>query len=114
LNASSRNFARSRAAASRSRFSGRPGATVATRTGNKPSEDRRNGKALTRELSAIVPKGRLAECGDDCYETPPEAVWALLEAERIPTMVWEPACAIALVLRARLDASCARLTSVVA
>lgn len=39
---------------------------------------------------------------DDLYETPPEAVEALLRAEPIPLRVWEPACgpgAIARVLR---------------
>src|SRR5262245_46338850 len=34
----------------------------------------------------------LADRRDDCYETPPEAVWALLDAERIPSTVWEPCC----------------------
>jgi hypothetical protein len=29
---------------------------------------------------------------DDCYETPPAAVHALLKVERIPRVVWEPAC----------------------
>jgi hypothetical protein len=45
----------------------------------------------------------LAERGDDLYETPPEAVKALLKAERIPRGIWEPACgpgAIVGVLRA--------------
>jgi hypothetical protein len=40
---------------------------------------------------------------DDCYETPPEAVHALLRAEQVPNTVWEPACgpgAIVNVLRA--------------
>jgi hypothetical protein len=30
--------------------------------------------------------------GDDLYETPPEAVHALLKAEQITGTVWEPAC----------------------
>ena len=41
--------------------------------------------------------------GDDLYQTPPEAVHALLRAEDIPSRVWEPACgpgSIARVLRA--------------
>jgi hypothetical protein len=29
---------------------------------------------------------------DDLYETPPEAVRSLLRAERLPMMIWEPAC----------------------
>jgi hypothetical protein len=67
--------------------------------------DRRNGKALsvTCALPAILRGGRLRERGDDCYQTPPEAVLALLKAEQIPAVVWEPACgpgAIARVLRA--------------
>lgn len=39
---------------------------------------------------------------DDLYETPTEAVNALLKAERLPDVIWEPACgrgAIARVLR---------------
>lgn len=31
------------------------------------------------------------ERGNDLYETPPEATWALLKAERLPTHIWEPA-----------------------
>jgi hypothetical protein len=45
----------------------------------------------------------LAERGDDLYETPGVAVEALLRAEKIPDVVWEPACgpgAIVRVLRA--------------
>lgn len=41
--------------------------------------------------------------GDDLYETPPEAVRALLSVEPVPLTVWEPACgrgAIVRVLRA--------------
>jgi hypothetical protein len=34
----------------------------------------------------------LSQRADDCYETPPEAVQALLRNERIPHDVWEPAC----------------------
>lgn len=47
--------------------------------------------------------GVLLERKDDLYETPPEAVHALLKAERLPSVVWEPACgpgAIVRVLRA--------------
>ena len=29
---------------------------------------------------------------DDLYETPPEAVRALLKAEQLPNVIWEPAC----------------------
>jgi hypothetical protein len=44
----------------------------------------------------------LSERGHDTYETPPEATWALLKAERLPEYIWEPAAgrgAIANVLR---------------
>lgn len=44
----------------------------------------------------------LAERGNDLYETPPQAVTALLGAESLPTAIWEPACgpgSIARVLR---------------
>ena len=40
---------------------------------------------------------------DDLYQTPPEAVTALLRAENLPSVVWEPACgpgSIVRVLRA--------------
>lgn len=45
----------------------------------------------------------LSERGDDLYETPPEAVRALLGVEPLPDVLWEPACgpgAIVRVLRA--------------
>ena len=45
---------------------------------------------------------RLADRKDDLYETPPQAVHALLRVEQIPRFVWEPACgpgAIVKVLR---------------
>ncbi|HEX6826828.1 MAG TPA: hypothetical protein VF077_10985 [Nitrospiraceae bacterium] len=32
------------------------------------------------------------ERAQDCYETPPEAVCALLKVEKLPKVVWEPAC----------------------
>jgi hypothetical protein len=34
----------------------------------------------------------LGERGHDLYETPPEAVRALLQVERLPQSIWEPAC----------------------
>lgn len=34
----------------------------------------------------------LVDRKDDLYETPPEAVRALLSAEFVPTRIWEPAC----------------------
>jgi len=47
--------------------------------------------------------GALRDRGDDLYETPPEAVQALVRAEKLPRVIWEPACgpgAIVRVLRA--------------
>jgi hypothetical protein len=41
----------------------------------------------------------LSDRKDDCYETPPEAVWALLRVERIPRAVWEPACGPGAIVR---------------
>jgi len=32
------------------------------------------------------------ERGDDCYDSPPVAVYALLKVERLPQRIWEPAC----------------------
>lgn len=45
----------------------------------------------------------LSQRGDDLYETPAPAVWALLRHETVPETIWEPACgpgAIVRVLRA--------------
>jgi hypothetical protein len=47
-------------------------------------------------------RAALAARGDDLYETPREAVTALLRVEQVPMHVWEPACgpgAIVSVLR---------------
>ncbi len=33
-----------------------------------------------------------SERGDDCYETPPCALHALMKVERLPLTIWEPAC----------------------
>lgn len=54
-------------------------------------------------LSTGNAKAALSERGDDLYETPAEAVRALLSAEKLPQYIWEPACgpgAIVSVLRA--------------
>src|SRR5450759_508794 len=48
-------------------------------------------------------KAALAERKNDLYESPPEAVRALLKAEDLPAVIWEPACgpgSIVRVLRA--------------
>jgi len=51
----------------------------------------------------VVLRHKLADRGHDLYETPPEATLALLAAEPLPSIIWEPACgrgAIVRVLRA--------------
>src|SRR5262245_56133282 len=58
-----------------------------------------------RRLCHAANPGRhpLAERKDDLYETPPEAVHALLRIEHLPHHIWEPACgpgSIVRVLRA--------------
>jgi hypothetical protein len=37
-------------------------------------------------------KSKLCERGDDLYETPEVAVESLLRVERLPHVIWEPAC----------------------
>jgi hypothetical protein len=46
-----------------------------------------------------VQRHRLADRRDDCYETPPQAVHALLQVEQIPNVVWEPCCGPGSVVR---------------
>jgi hypothetical protein len=45
-----------------------------------------------------------ADRGNDLYETPPEAVKALLEVEFIPETVWEPACGPGSIVRVLREA----------
>ena len=48
-------------------------------------------------------RAALSERGDDCYETPACAIHALMRVEKLPEVIWEPACgpgAIVNVLRA--------------
>lgn len=45
-------------------------------------------------------KAALADRKNDLYESPPEAVYALLKAEDIPSVVWEPACGPGSIVRA--------------
>src|SRR5262245_22372685 len=35
----------------------------------------------------------------DCYDTPEEAVYALLEVEKLPRVIWEPACGTGNIVR---------------
>jgi hypothetical protein len=62
-----------------------------------------NAESPNRQAPYRPQKAQLAERGDDLYESPPEAVRALLKAERLPQRIWECACgpgAIVRVLRA--------------
>src|SRR5258708_34372077 len=47
--------------------------------------------ARKRSMAGIG-RAPLSERGDDLYETPPVAVHALLRAEALPKVIWEPAC----------------------
>lgn len=47
---------------------------------------------MSLNLAAGNKKHRLADRGDDLYETPPVAVRALLAAEPLPKVIWECAC----------------------
>ena len=55
--------------------------------------------------SAQAGRAPLAERKDDLYETPPEAMRALLAVEKIPDgAVWEPACGPGSIVRVLRDA----------
>jgi hypothetical protein len=41
----------------------------------------------------------VADRKDDLYQTPPEAVHALLRAEQLPSAIWEPACGPGAIVR---------------
>lgn len=49
-------------------------------------------------------KHALALRGNDLYQTPPEAVRALLKVESIPHLVWEPACGPGSIVRVLREA----------
>src|SRR5262245_37740663 len=58
---------------------------------------------MALDFSCQVQRHPLTERGSDCYDTPPEAVRALLEVEHLPNRIWEPCVgrgAIADVLKA--------------
>jgi len=46
---------------------------------------------LQRTRTGNPGRAPLSERGEDLYETPKEATWALLKAERLPEHIWEPA-----------------------
>ena len=46
----------------------------------------------------------LSERGHDLYQTPPEAVHALMRVERLPVSIWEPACGPGAIARILVNA----------
>jgi hypothetical protein len=50
------------------------------------------GGGMTVSLGSGMARAAIALRGNDLYQSPPEAVYALLRAEHIPHNVWEPAC----------------------
>jgi hypothetical protein len=56
--------------------------------------------------SANPGRHRLSDRADDLYETPPEAVRALLAVEEIPGAIWEPACGPGAIVRVLRAAGC--------
>lgn len=48
-------------------------------------------------------KAALSERKNDLYESPPEAVRALLKAETLPDVIWEPACGPGSIVRVLRD-----------
>ena len=56
---------------------------------------------MTGRLDHAANPGRhqTAARGDDLYETPSEAVLALLEVEDLPDSIWEPACGPGAIVR---------------
>lgn len=50
-------------------------------------------------LSTGSAKAVLKDRGNDLYESPPEAVRALIRAERLPQVIWEPACGPGVIVR---------------
>lgn len=54
-------------------------------------------------LMSTAGKAALKDRANDLYESPPQAIHALMKAERLPRVIWEPACgpgSIVRVLRA--------------
>ena len=54
--------------------------------------------------SCQVQRHPLADRGHDLYETPAVAVHALLRVERLPHVIWEPACGPGAIVRVLRDA----------
>jgi hypothetical protein len=55
-------------------------------------------------LSTASKRDLLANRGNDLYQSPPEAVHALLRAETLPSIIWEPACGPGAIVRVLRDA----------
>lgn len=53
--------------------------------------------------SCQVNRAPLSERRNDLYDTPPEAVHALLKVEKLPGTVWEPACGVGNIVRVLRD-----------
>jgi hypothetical protein len=49
-------------------------------------------RQISRQIERSPQRRPRAEHRDDCYETCSEAVHALLKAEHVPDVVWEPCC----------------------
>jgi len=47
---------------------------------------------MALDHSTQVQRAPLRDHRGDCYDTPPEAVAALLRCEKLPYKIWEPAC----------------------
>jgi hypothetical protein len=57
-----------------------------------------------RGLNTGNAKAHLADRGNDLYQSPPEAVRALLRVEALPGCIWEPACGPGAIVRVLRDA----------
>src|SRR6266700_1480283 len=67
-------------------MSAREDGEAADRSVQEGAEPRRGRTLQTND------RAPLSDRKDDLYETPPEAVRALLVAEKLPEYIWEPAC----------------------
>lgn len=56
------------------------------------------------EKSAQAGMHSFKERGDDIYQTPPQAVHALLRCEKLPQIIWEPACGSGNIVKVLRDA----------
>lgn len=69
---------------------------------------------MTAGLNTGNAKAALKERGDDLYETPAVATEALLRAESLPAVIWEPACGPGSIVRSlRASGRCVVATDLV-